>query len=557
MPERIPDIDPSERKSAADYRYLGKQVMRRDIPAKTNGSEIYGIDIQVPGMAYAAVLRCPVEGDGPLSVDDVAAKAIDGVTDVVTLPYGVAVVGNSVEATQRGKRALNVTWTSDSPFRGRDVDTALSDYAETARDLSIDGVAWSTTGEPRKILESADEVLEALYTSDPAYHAQMEPLNATASVSEDGKSAELWVGTQTQSLTIIGAAEALDTEQQNITLHPMTMGGGFGRRSVLRQQYVDDALFVSRELKRPIKVIWSREDDLEAGQFRAPAAQFLRASFDDDGALEALQHRVAVPNHLPTMNRHRWEANKPIDVISMLGSENTTYDIPNHIAEHLATERPCRVVAWRGISTSYTKFAIESFIDELADARAIDPLEFRLQLCHKNPRMHKVLETVADLASWGGTIDDDRALGIAVSGYSRSLSAGIADISVDRATGIITVHNYYGAGDAGFIVSPRNARAQVIGSIVFGLSSSLIERITVKDGAVQETNFHQYRIMRMNELPNIEVRVPSTDNPPSGVGELGLAMVGPSIANALFRLTGKRVRHLPLTPAVVSQALNS
>lgn len=557
MPEQIPDVDASDRKSAADYRYLGKQVMRRDIPAKGNGSEIYGIDIQVPGMAYAAVLRCPVEGDGPLSVDDAAAKAIEGVTDVVTLPYGVAVVGNSVEATHRGKRALNVTWTTDSPFRERDLDTALKDYAETASDLSIDGVAWSVTGESKKTLESADDVVEALYTSDPAYHAQMEPLNATASVSDDGKSAEIWVGTQTQSLTIIGAAEALDTEQKNITLHPLTMGGGFGRRSVLRQQYVDDALFISRDQKRPIKVIWSREDDLEAGQFRAPAAQFLRASFDDDGALAALHHRVAVPNHLPTMNKHRWEVSKPKDVISMLGSENTTYDIPNHLAEHLATERPCRVVAWRGVATSYTKFAMESFIDELADHRAVDPLEFRLQLCHKNPRMHKVLETVADMAGWGGSVDDGRALGIAVSGYARSLSAGIADISVDRASGIITVHNYYGVGDAGFIVSPRNARAQVIGSIVFGLSSSLTERITIKDGAVQETNFHQYRIMRMNEMPNIEVRIPSTDNPPSGVGELGLAMVGPSIANALFRLTGKRVRHLPLTAAVVSAALDS
>jgi isoquinoline 1-oxidoreductase beta subunit len=557
MPEQLPDVDPDERKPAADYRYLGKQVMRRDIPAKSDGSEIYAIDVQVPGMAYAAVLRCPVEEDGPLAVDDTAARTVDGVTDIVTLPYGVAVVGESVEATHLGKRALSVTWTTDSPFRERSLNTALIDYEEAARNLSIDGVAWSTTGDSRTVLASADEVLEALYTTDPAYHAQMEPLNATASVSDDGKSAEIWVGTQSQSMTVLGAAEALDTEPQNISLHPMSMGGGFGRRTVLRQQYVDDALFISRELKRPIKVIWSREDDLEAGQFRAPAAQFLRASFDDNGALAALQHRVATPNNLPTMNKHRWEANKPKDVISMLGSENTTYDIPNHLAEHLATERPCRVVAWRGVATSYTKFALESFIDELAFAREIDPLEFRLQLCHKNPRMHKVLETVADMAGWGGTVDGDRALGIAVSGYSRSLSAGVADISVDRETGVITVHNYYGVGDAGFIVSPRNAKAQVIGNIVFGLSAALTERIDIRDGAVQETNFHQYRIMRMNEMPNIEVAVPSTDNPPTGVGELGLAMVGPSIANALFRLTGERVRHLPLTATTVSQAFNN
>ncbi len=558
LPTEIPEVDKSEFKAKSDYRYLGKSIMRRDVPAKSNGSQLYGMDVQVPGMAFAAIHRCPVEGDGPAIVDDVAARAVPGIIDIVTLPYGVAIVGETVEATKVAKSKLQVTWTEKSPFRKKNLDTSLREYQSAAHDLDLAGVAWGRpSGDAKAHLSSADRVVEATYSSDPAYHAQMEPLNATASVSDDGKSAEIWVGTQTQSLTIMGAAEALETEEANITLHPLSMGGGFGRRSVLRQQYVDDALFTSRALKRPIKVIWSREDDLLAGQFRGPAVQYLRGAFGADGKLTAVHHRVATPYNLPTMNKHRWEASKPKDVISMLGSENSTYDIAHHLAEHIPTDRPCRVIAYRGVATSYTKFAIESFVDELAHDRGINPLEMRLQLCHKNPRMTKVLERVAELADWGRKMPADRALGLAISGYSRSLSAGIAEIAVDSSNGRISVLRYFGVGDAGFIVSPKNAQAQLLGNIIFGLSSGLHERVTIKDGIVQQSNFHDYRIMRMNEVPDIQAEVLTNDAPPTGVGELGMAMVAPSIANALFTITGKRVRHMPLAPDVVLRALNT
>jgi isoquinoline 1-oxidoreductase beta subunit len=554
FPAAIPEIDEAEFKSPDDYRYLGTNVMRIDVPSKVNGSAQYGMDVQVPGMLFAAIRRTPVEGEHPVEVDDSETLMVAGVIDVITLPYGVAVVGQTVEATQSGKDKLRITWSEESRFRLANTAEQLQEYRVAAEDLSITGTPWAETGNVADAIAVASEIVDATYTTEPVYHAQMEPLNATASVIEEGKSAEIWVGTQTQSLTILGAAQALGTSPENITLHPLTMGGGYGRRSPLRQQYIDDALFVSREVGKPIKVIWSREDDVEAGRFRTAATQHMRGAFDADGKLIAVHHRVAAPTILETMNPMRWASAEGKDVITMLGSENTTYDIPNHMAEHILTDRGSRVLAWRGVGTSYTKFAMESFIDELAQNRGADPFDFRMQLCHKNPRMQNVLQNVADMADWTRP-REGRVMGLAVSGYHRSLSAGIVEISIDD--GNLVVHRFWAAGDPGFVVSPSNAEAQVEGNIVMGLSAALKERITIENGQVRQSNFHDYPIMRMAELPKIETRVLSTEYPSSGVGELGVAMVGPAIANAIATLTGVRIRHLPLTPDMISKQLNA
>lgn len=557
FPDEPPAIDASEIKSKDEYRYLGMDYQRIDVPSKVNGSAEYGMDVQVEGMAYAAVRRAPVEGDKPLDVDDSETRKVVGVTDVVVLPYGVAVVGETVEATVRGKAKLQVRWSEESRFREADTGKQIDHYAAKARDLDIEGTTWSEAGDVRTALANASTLIDATYTSEPAYHAQMEPMNTTASVSEDGKSAEIWVGTQTQSLSLLGAAQLLETSHEKITLHPLTLGGGYGRRSPFRQQYIDDALLVSRELKRPIKVIWSREDDIEAGVFRTAASQYLRAGFDAGGKLSGIHHRVAAPTVLESMNPMRWSMADGKDVITMFGSENTTYDIPNHLAEHVMLDRQSRVCAWRGVGTSYTKFAIESFLDEIAKLGDIDPLQFRLQLCHKNPRMLAVLQNVADMAEWSSPRDSGRALGIAVSSYHKSLSAGIVELSLNEKSGEIFVHKFWVVGDPGFVVSPGNSEAQVEGNIVFGLSAALKERITLTGGVVQQSNFHDYPIMRMAEVPEINVRVLSTDNPSTGVGELGLAMVGPAIANAISSLTGARIRHMPFTREKVLQALDA
>ena len=279
LPETLPEVSDDELKPFGSHRYLGRDMPRRDMLAKSDGSAEFGIDVYVPDMVYASVLRAPVEDEEPVSIDDAAARAVDGVTDVVALPWGVAVVADTYEASKWGKEALDVTWSESSRFREANSATDLDAYVGQAEDLAQTGTAWRAAGELDAAMEGAAEIVEATYRSDPAYHAQMEPMNATAHVTEDGKAAEIWVSTQTQSLSILGAAEFLETTPDRITLHPMYIGGGFGRRTLRRQRYVEDALLVSKAVGRPVKVIWTREDDIKDGTFRNAAAQCLRAGF--------------------------------------------------------------------------------------------------------------------------------------------------------------------------------------------------------------------------------------------------------------------------------------
>ena len=556
MPAPLPEVDDTDLKPYGTHRYLGTDMPRRDMPAKSNGTAEFGIDAQVPGMVYASVLRAPVEGEAPMEINDSAARAIEGVTDIVPLPWGVAVVAETYEASKWGKEALNVTWTESSEFRDAELDADIEDYAAQAENLSQGGTAWRAAGDVEAAMEGAAEIVEATYRTDPAYHAQMEPMNATVNVTEDGKAAEIWVSTQTQSLSILGAAEFLETTPDKITLHPMYIGGGYGRRAFRRQKYVEDGLLVSKAIGKPVKVIWTREDDVKDGTFRNASAQCLRAGFDEDGQLVAWHHRVAAPRVLEYMNPPRWEAANGRDVIAMLGSESARYEIPNFLAEHVITDRRSRVCAWRGVATSYTKFAAESFADELAHARGMDPLEFRMELCRENPRALGVLEAAAEMADWARP-RENTALGLALAGYSSTFAAGIAEVSVDPVSGIVSVHNYWLAADAGYVLAPRNSEAQLEGNVIFGISNALRERIDIRGGQVVQSNFYDYPVLRMNEIPNIEVRAISTNYPPTGMGEIGLASTGAALANAVFAATGARVRHLPLTPARIQAAMQA
>ncbi len=545
---------PPALKSPADYTLIGKSIPRRDIPAKVTGKAVFAIDVRVPDMLYATVLRSPVEGESIESIDDQAALATKDVLEVITLPDGVAVVAKTLHASLTGRAKLQVTWTEDSLFRRHSSSDTLEAYKEVAQS-QVAGEPWRTAGNVDASLERAGKIIDAVYTSDYAYHGQLEPMAAVANVDEDGKGAEIWAGTQTQSWTTRTATEVLQTTKERIKLNMMTMGGGFGRRTELMQNYVRDALLCSRSVKKPVKVIWTREDDVKFGAFRPAAAQYLRAGLNEKGALAAFHHRVATPSVIKYFNPVRWQQVVPKDVISMRGAENKFYKIDNFLAEHVITERHARILPWRGIGAAYTSFAAEAFMDEIAFMAGADPIKFRRSLLSENPRGVALIDKVTGMAA-SVPLEEGRGRGIAFAGYGNTQSAGIVEISVNERTGDIRVHNAWVAVDAGQVISPNNAQNQIEGGVLWGVSASLYECITITNGQVDQSNFYDYLVLRNHLAPKIDVHIMQNNEKPTQVGEAGNPLVAPAIANAFFVVTGRRLRHLPFTADRVREALS-
>jgi isoquinoline 1-oxidoreductase beta subunit len=553
-PAELPKIEEKDLKNPANFRFIGKDVPRVDVPGKVTGAAQYGIDVQVPGMIYAAVLQSPYEGGSPATIDDAAARAVPGVTDVVRLPAGVGVVGSSVEATQAAKNRLNVTWT-DAPAARHDSERALEEFAAIARDKGRAGVKFAAVGDAKAAMGGAARIFRGEYRTRYTYHAQMEPLNATATVAADGKSAEIWTGTQTPTGLLNEVARLLQTERSNITLHQHLLGGGYGRRGGT-QDVVIDAVRLAKAVGKPVKLIWSREDDLATGKFRPMTAHHIEAGLDAGGKLVAWHHRVVAESVAGYRAGLTGTAPPPVDVIVMIGSPLAQYPISNKLAEHVIETRGARLSSVRGVGVFYNAFAAESFLDEIAKEIGIDPIAFRLELSQGQPRVQHLLRTVAEMSNWQKP-RSGRGLGVAVMEKDDTFAAGVAEVSLDRATGKIKVHNIWAAIDAGIAVQPGNLAAQTEGSIVFGLGHVLREKITIKDGRVRESNYNDYQVPRMSDMPNIEVKVISTDNPPTGAGEDGMPLVAGAVGNAIAALTGVRLRELPFAPDLVRGALGA
>lgn len=557
VPESLPVVADEDLKDAKDFRLIGHHTTRIDVPLKIAGQAQYAMDVQVPGMVYAAIMHAPVEGEQVRNIDDAQTLKVAGVLAVVPLESAVAVIGETVEATRFGKNLLAVDWSTTSKFRMADSTAALQEYSAAANDLGRKGYYHMNKGDVDTALAGATEQVSAEYFADHVYHAQMEPLNATAHVNAAGDAAEIWTGTQSQTLTLLTAAQTLGTTQDKIKLNQMYLGGGFGRRAELKPTYLIEALQLSKHLKKPVKVIWSREDDLTNGWFRPATAQLMRAGFDAQGNVVAWSHRMAGPSVLEFYNTIRWSKADGDDIISMLGTEIQNYDIPHKRAEHVMVDRQARLSPWRGVASGYTKFAVESFIDELAAARGEDSIAFRLNRLNISARCARVVEAVAEASNWGQTRKDGRALGAAMVEYHASVAASVFEISLDENSGRIKVHHVWIAADPGLIIQPLNVEMQLEGAVIFGIGQSLTERVTIEKGQVQQSNFHNYQITRMTDVPDIHIQLLPTDNPPSGVGELALPLTAPAIANALQALTGKRLRHMPLTPQRVLQAIKA
>lgn len=553
VPAELPNVDKSELKKPSDYRIIGKTTPRFDVPAKVDGSGQYGMDVQVPGMVYATILRSPVEEGAPDTVDDSAVRKVPGVTQTVKLRDAVAVIGDSVEAVFSGRDALRVTW-KGGRNAGYDSEKALAEYVTRGKKLDEAGLEYRKEGDAKSAIEKAAKVVTAAYQSDYVHHAQMEPMNATVSVNETGDRAEVWMGTQGQTIIAGALAGFLKTKPQNVKVHQHLLGGGFGRRA-----YPDLAIYaaaISREVKKPVKLIWTREQDVRAAMMRPQSAHFLQAGLDNDGKLVGWRHRVIAEATTGLTSPARLEAAKGLDALTLEGAEHL-YEVENLLVEYLREHRGASLAAWRAIGSGFNKFVVESFVDEIARQQNSDPVEFRLRLLSKHPRGRRIIETVAKMANWGGKPAEGRALGFAYADIWRTPVAGVAEVSLDRNSGAIRVHRFWNAVNPGIVVNRDIVVQQSESNVVWGVSHALKERITIADGEIQQSNFHDYQVLRMSETPEIFTEVISTEDHPTGIGEIVLPVVAPAIASAVAALTGKRLRHVPFTPERVKAALQA
>jgi isoquinoline 1-oxidoreductase beta subunit len=553
VPAELPRVTHADLKKPSDYRIVGQPVARLDAPAKTDGSARYGIDVQVPDMVYATMLRAPVDKAAPERVDSSALLNIPGVLQTLQLQDAVAVVGVSVDAVFEARAVLDVSWKGGATI-GYDSETALGDFAARARDLREPGLAHLRDGDATAAIDRAARTISAEYLTDYVYHAQMEPLNVTVRVNEAGDGADIWMGSQAVTVSTGVAAGMLGVTPDKVRIHQHFLGGGFGRRAY--PDIVAYGVEIARQVKRPVKLIWPREQDVQGAWLRPQTAHFLQAGVDTTGRIVGLRHRIAGEATLAYSQPQRLDEIKGLDPLTLEGTE-TQYEIDNRLVEFLREERGAPLGAWRALGSGYNKFAIECFIDEIAQAVKTDAVELRLRLLSKHARGRGVIEAAAKMAGWGSKRTAGRALGFAYADVWNTPVAGVAEVSVDRERDTVRVHRFWNAVNPGIVVNPDIVISQSESNVIMGVSQALKERISFRNGVIEQSNFDDYPILRMSETPEIFTEVITTNDRPTGIGEIVLPVVAPAIANAVAALTGKRLRHMPFTPARVRAALGA
>jgi len=556
VPAQLPEIRPDMLKKPADFRLIGRDVRRWDVPAKATGKAVYAIDVQVPGMLYATLARSPVMGSSPLGHNGAELLRRPGVVAIVPLAQGVAVVGDKIETVLAARADLKVDW-SPAPGSNFDSDRGREMYLAHVRDPSGQKVVVGRrSGDANAALQSATRVVSGEFTTDYVYHAQMEPLTCVASVTADG--VEVWTGTQWASRARDDAAKAAGVAPEKVKVNMMQMGGGFGRRAQI--EYVVEAVEVSKAVGKPVKLMSTREDDVANAHCRPMTAHKIDIGLDTGGKIAGWRHRIAADLVVTQVyGQPRLDAQNGVDHIVMAHADVPLYDVASHLAEHVYETPGVRSAAWRGIGAGPNAFAIEAMIDELAALAGEDPVAYRMKLL-KDRRARTAVEVAADMAGWPKAPRNDVGYGIALSRLGvpqlgESIAVTIIEAALDRARGNIAVRNVWCAADVGLPIQPRNIRQQVEGSLVWGLSAALSERITFKNGAVQQQNLSDYEVLRVSRLPKVEINIIRSGEIPLPVGELGLGTIAPAISNAVRALTGKRLAALPFTPERVRATL--
>jgi isoquinoline 1-oxidoreductase subunit beta len=541
---KLPVPDKPKLKDAKSFKIIGKGVRRLDTPDKVNGKARFGIDAKVPGMLVAVMARAPAKDAKPKAVNEAAAKAVKGVQQVITLPFGVAVLANGYWAAKKGRDALDLQW--DMPAASKINSAGVSEMLDEGA-LNASAVARDE-GNVRDATANAAKTLDARYEAPYLAHACMEPMNCTAWVK--GDEVEIWVGTQSQGPAQGILGQVASVTPAKVKVNTALLGGGFGRR--FAPDFTIAATLLSKISGKPVKLIYTREDDMAAQFYRPPAVVRFEGALDDKGVLSMLKAGVGTPSIMGGSGFMQIPENG-VDTFAMEGLADHPYDIPNQRLAYGRVEPGPQVWFWRSVGHSQNAFFSEGFIDEMAVAAKKDPFEFRRAMLGKSPRQKAVLELAAEKAGWGKPMAAGMARGIAVVSSFGSHVAEVAEVSVG-ADGTPKVHRVVVAVDCGQTINPEIIKRQMEGSIVYGLSAALYGKVSFKDGVVEQGNFHNYPVLRMSEMPKVEVHIlPSTEEP-GGVGEPGLPPIAPAVVNALFALTGKRIRSLPIDPTQLKKA---
>lgn len=530
-------------KAPAEWRYIGKPELRRlDSVAKTTGRQQFTIDVKLDGMLTAVVAHPPRFGAKVKSFDATAAKAVPGVTDVVEIPRGIAVVAQSTWAAIKGREALTVDW-DDSNAEKRSSAAIMAEY----RRLAAEGEAAVARreGDVEAGFAAAARVVEAEFEFPYLAHAALEPLDAVAWKHDD--MLEVWGGHQIPDLYQAVSAEIAGLPLEKVKLHVMMTGGSFGRRAVPDADVIAEAVSTAKAIgwRAPVKVQWTREDDMTGGRYRPMYFHKLKAGLDADGKVIAWQHRI-VGQSIAKGTPFEGMVQNGVDPTSVEGAATLPYAIPNLVVDLVTTDVGVPVLWWRSVGSTHTAYATEVFIDELAEAAGRDPIAFRLDMLGGHPRHRAVLERVRDEAGWGGDTPEGVYRGVAVAESFGSYVAQIADIRLDG--GSVKVERVVCAVDCGVAINPDVIKAQVEGGIGYGLGAILKGEITLAEGGlVEQTNFDGYDVLRLDEMPKVEVHILASSEGPTGIGEPGVPPIGPAVANAVFAATGKRVRILPMS----------
>lgn len=517
-----------------DFKYVGKVLPRLDTPSKVDGSAQFGIDIKLPGMLYAALAQSPELGGSVKSFNADKAKAMPGVREVLQTSSGVAVVADSWWQAKQARDVLEIQWSSGPNAK---LNNAAI-FAGLKRASSGKGLQVRKEGDADAGWRASGRKLEAAYELPMLAHATLEPQNCTVEFRDDG--CHVYAPTQVQQLAQGAAAQASGLPAEKVFVHTTFLGGGFGRR--LDVDFIPAAVECAKAVNKPVKMLWTREDDTSHDKYRPPARNSMSGAFDANGKLDTVKVHLVAPSVTA-----RWApavvANGAVDPFAVEAAHNFPYDVPNLHIDYLQHEIGIDVGYWRSVSHALNCFTIESFMDELAAAAQLDPVEFRRSLLGKQPRWLSVLDVAARKANWGRP-PEGRFQGVALmSGYDSYL-AQVAEISLQGEQ--LKVHRIVCAVDCGQMVNPGIVQAQAEGSIVFGLSAALFGEINVVNGKVQEQNFDAYRLLRMNEVPAIEVHLMESTEKPGGMGEPAVALVAPAVCNAIYAANRKRLRKLPI-----------